>query len=225
MKISEKDPKETGREYALRVIKENVIDLELAPGSQISENELAEAMGISRTPVREALIVLSKAKIIEIYPQKRSVVSMVDEDLIEESRFMRYVMEPAVIELVCEKRTEEDLTALGENVRLQKFYLDSNQRDQVMRLDNAFHRRFYEIARKAELYELMQNMLVHFDRVRNMALYAISDMKIVQDHENMIEAIRGRDGEEAKRLMQKHLSRYKIDTVEIRKKYPMYFTK
>ena len=225
MKVTAKSPKESGREYALRVIKENIINLELAPGSQISENELAEAMGISRTPVREALIILSKAKIVEIVPQKRSIVTLVDDNLIEESRFLRYVMDTAVIELVCEKRTEADILVLEQNVRLQRFFLENDQRENVMRLDDELHRMFYEIAKTVELHDLMENILIHFDRARKMALYSVSDEKIVKEHEAMIGAIKARDKETAKQLMQKHLSRYKLDIREIREKYPEYFPK
>jgi len=63
--ISERLPRESSRDYALRIIKDNIISLRLEPGSQISENELATEMGLSRTPVREALIELAKVKIIE----------------------------------------------------------------------------------------------------------------------------------------------------------------
>ncbi len=223
MVISERLSKETGREYALRVIKENLINLELAPGSQISENELADAMGLSRTPVREALIELSKVKIIEIVPQKRSVVSLINEELIDEARFMRYVVEMAVIVLVCEQRTEEDISRLEENVKLQGFYLQNGISEGVMRLDDEFHREFYRIAQKQEIYDLMQNMIIHFDRVRNMALYSVPDIKIVQDHEALLSAIRAKNGEEAGRILKKHLTRYQVDAAEIKKKFPRYF--
>ena len=53
MKLSNRLPRESGRDYALRTIKENIVSLELAPGSQISENALAAEMGLSRTPVRD----------------------------------------------------------------------------------------------------------------------------------------------------------------------------
>ena len=72
MIVLEKREHETSRDYALRVIRENIIRLELAPGSQISENELAAQLGLSRTPVREALLALSHVRIIESYPQRRS---------------------------------------------------------------------------------------------------------------------------------------------------------
>ena len=56
MHISERLPRESSRDYALRIIKDNIISLRLEPGSPLSENELATEMGLSRTPVREALI-------------------------------------------------------------------------------------------------------------------------------------------------------------------------
>ena len=102
MRITERDPRETGRDYALRTLKDNIIHLELAPGEKVSENELAVQMKLSRTPVREALIELSKVRIVEIYPQRGSVVSLVDHDRVEEARFMRTVLETAVVELMCQ---------------------------------------------------------------------------------------------------------------------------
>ena len=69
MRLTERSAKETGREYALRMLKENIINLDLAPGSMLSENELSAEMSLSRTPVREALIELSRVKIVEVYPQ------------------------------------------------------------------------------------------------------------------------------------------------------------
>lgn len=225
MKVLERLPRETGRDYALRVIKDNIIHLNLAPGSQVSENELSAELGLSRTPVREALIELAKVKIIEIQPQKRSVVRLVDYDLVEESRFMRNVLECAVVELVCEMIRPEDLERLRENVRLQKFYLDSFYPDNLMDLDNEFHRTLFEIARKSQVFSLMQNISIHFDRVRSIALSTVKDIKIVQDHEDITDAIARRDPAAARELMEVHLSRYKIDARTIRETYPQYFPK
>ena len=66
MKLSQPLPRETGKNYALRVLKENIVGLELPPGSQISENELSAALSVSRTPIREALSELEKVKLVEI---------------------------------------------------------------------------------------------------------------------------------------------------------------
>jgi len=223
MKLLERLPRETGRDYALRNIKENIVNLELAPGSQISENELAAEMGLSRTPVREALIELSRVRIIEIHPQKKSTVPLIDYELVEESRFMRSLLECAVVELDCEMAQPVDLERLSANVRLQNFYLDNYYTNELMTLDNQFHGILFEIARKSQIFALMQNISIHFDRVRCMSLSAVKDLRIVQDHEEIVEAIARKDPAAARELMELHLNRYKIDTAEMREKYPQYF--
>ena len=65
----EREPSETGREYALRVLREKIVDLSLEPGSFVSENELAQEFGLSRTPVREALNSLARTGIVQVIPQ------------------------------------------------------------------------------------------------------------------------------------------------------------
>lgn len=223
MKLLERLPRETGRDYALRNIKENIINLELAPGSQISENELAAEMGLSRTPVREALIELSRVRIIEIHPQKKSTVPLIDYELVEESRFMRSLLECAVVELDCEMAQPVDLERLSANVRLQNFYLDNYYTNELMTLDNQFHGILFEIAKKTQIFALMQNISIHFDRVRSMALSTVKNTKIVQDHEDILGAIGRKDPKAARELMEIHLSRYKIDAADIRAAYPQYF--
>lgn len=223
MKLLERLPRETGRDYALRNIKENIVNLELAPGSQISENELAAEMGLSRTPVREALIELSRVRIIEIHPQKKSTVPLIDYELVEESRFMRSLLECAVVELDCEMAQPVDLERLSANVRLQNFYLDNYYTNELMTLDNQFHGILFEIAKKSQIFALMQNISIHFDRVRSMALSTVKNTKIVQDHEDILQAIGRKDPRAARELMEIHLSRYKIDAADIRAAYPQYF--
>ena len=223
MKPLERLPRETGRDYALRNIKENIINLELAPGSQISENELAAEMGLSRTPVREALIELSRVRIIEIHPQKKSTVPLIDYDLVEESRFMRNLLECAVVELDCEMAGPVDLERLSANIRLQKFYLDNYYTNELMTLDNQFHGILFEVAKKTQIFALMQNITIHFDRVRSMALSTVKNTKIVQDHESIFLAIQEKDPQRARELMEIHLNRNKIDAADIRAAYPQYF--
>lgn len=223
MRLTPRMPRESGRDYALRTIKDNIIHLELKPGGMVSENELAAAMGLSRTPVREALIDLSKTKIVEIYPQKGSAVSLIDYSLVEESRFMRKVLECAVVELDCQMITPEGLQKLRENVRLQNYYLENYYPETLMDLDNQFHKDLFEIAQKSQVYNLMESISIHFDRVRSMALSAVKNIKIVQDHEEIVEAIASGNAALARELTEKHLSRYKIDAKVLQETYPEYF--
>ena len=223
MRLLQRLPRETGRDYALRVIMDNIIRLELAPGSLISENELATELGLSRTPVREALIELARAKVVEIAPQKRSVVAPIDERLVEEARFSRDVLECSVVKLVCEMATEADLDALQENIKLQEFYKANGQIAQIMELDDALHKMLFQIAQKPQVYELVQSMAIHFDRIRSIALNDIRDLEIVEDHRKIVDAICRRNSEEASQIMRLHLNRCGVDAMAIREKYPQYF--
>lgn len=223
MKLLERLPRESGGDYALRTIKENIVSLELPPGSQISENELAAEMGLSRTPVREALMELSKVKIVDIRPQKKSTIPLIDYDMVEESRFMRSLLECAVVELDCAMAAPADLERLRENIRLQNLYLDDFYSSRFMGLDNDFHGMLFDIAKKSQIFALIQNISIHFDRVRTMALSSVKNTKIVQDHLELVEAIARRDPEHARTLMGAHLNRYEIDAAALRAAYPQYF--
>lgn len=223
MKLPERLPRETGRDYALRVLKENIVNLEIAPGSQISENELSAALGISRAPIREALSELEKVKIVEIQPQKKTSVLLIDPALVEEARFMRSTLEDAVIGEVCMRRTEQDLFRLEENLTLQDLAFRSNALDQVMIKDNEFHRYFFEISRKPEIYQLMQTLQIHFDRVRNLTLHTIIDRKILEEHKEIFRCIREQDVENARIRLRAHLERVQVDSSVVRKAYPQYF--
>ena len=223
MRLTERYSKETGREYALRMLKDNIIHLDLIPGSMLSENEISAEMNLSRTPVREALIELSKVKIVEIYPQKGSAVALIDYNLVEEARFMRNVLECAVVELACKMAGTEAVMELKENVKLQEFYLENRSPEKLLKLDDEFHRLLFHITGKNQVYQLMDSITIHFDRIRSMSLIAVKDLKTISDHQAIVDAIAKKDGAMAMELMEKHLSRYKIDEDALRKEYPGYF--
>ncbi|MCR5799357.1 MAG: GntR family transcriptional regulator [Lachnospiraceae bacterium] len=223
MKTVEKLPTETAREYALRAIKENIISLDLAPGTGISENEIASFLGVSRTPVRESIQELSKASIIEIYPQKGSYVSLIDSQYVEEAVFLRTVLDTAVIEEACDLATEADIQKIEDNVALQEFYLQNYATDKIYVLDNEFHRLIYVAARKETIHAMRSTILIHFDRLRSLSMMTVKDTKIVNDHRLMLDAIKNKDKETAKQLVEKHLNRYRIDEEAIRASHPEYF--
>jgi DNA-binding GntR family transcriptional regulator len=223
MHIIDRNPKESARDYAFRVIKENIISLNLIPGSMVSENELAAELGLSRTPVREALIELSKSKVVEIYPQKGIYISLIDTDLVEEDRFLRLVLETAIVKTACDMATKEDLDALEANLKLQGFYLQNPAPNKLLNLDDQFHELLFSICKKERIYALINSTSIHFDRIRSLSLVTIKDIKIVSDHQGILDAIQNRDYEAGEAIMIKHLSRYKIDDAQLHAVYPKYY--
>lgn len=223
MYLAKREPRETGREYALRTLKENIIRLELAPGSMLSENELSAQMSLSRTPVREALVELSKVGIVEIYPQRGSAIARIDYDLVEEARFMRLVLEKAVVEQVCTLATPADICRLRQNLRLYQEYVDMGDSDAGLETDNNFHRILFQIAQKDRVFELIRNLSIHFDRVRRLSLSTVKDAKVLADHTAIVDAVEAGNAPLAVRLMEEHLTRYQYDAQTLREAYPDYF--
>lgn len=225
MNITERYARETARDYALRMLKRNIASLELAPGAMLSENELSAALGLSRTPIREALIELSKIRIVEILPQRGSRIALIDCTMVEESRFLRMVLEKAIIELACDMAPSLDFSAAEASVKLQQFYIENQMPEKLLELDDDFHRELYRLTNRMQTYALLESMRLHFDRVRSLSLATVKEIKIVSDHEAILRAVRAGDKAEATAQVAKHLSRYKVDEQAIREKYAAYFTR
>lgn len=214
-----REPREKARDYALRVLRENIVSLALEPGVRVSENELASEMGLSRTPVREALIELEHYGIVEIIPQHGSIISKIDYRQIDEARFMRLALETAAVQEACDAATAEQLAELKDNVQIQKMYHDNGNAKMLLAMDDKFHRTIFAVCNKLLAYSLMQNLAVHFDRVRQLSLTTVKELKIVEDHQAIYEAVALHDKERARKVMTTHLTRYKTDKAQIRAKY------
>ncbi|MDO4345224.1 MAG: GntR family transcriptional regulator [Eubacteriales bacterium] len=223
MLIKERKPQETAREYALRVLRDNIISLEMKPGSQVNENELTALLGISRTPVREALIELNRIKIVEIYPQRGSYISLMDYESIEEARFIRLALEKEIMELVCRNVTQEQTKRLEENIKLQQFYIDNENWEKLLETDNEFHRILFVIANKMQAYMLMNSMMIYFDRMRSLRLKVVKNQYVVDDHKRILDAIQKKETRRAMKLMEEHLTRHEVDWNEMKKEHPEYF--
>lgn len=223
MTITEKLDKESNRDYAYRVIHDNIVNLELTPGSMISEQDLATQLGISRTPVHEALQELSKTKIIEIFPQKGNLVSLIDMKLVSECRFVRVSLEALITEQACSSATEDDIQKLEENINLQEFYLKKQVAEKIMELDDEFHKSMYQIADKMQTYLMIKDMNIHYDRFRELKLKTLAADFLVEEHKAILDAIIAKDGPKAKALVIEHLSKINSDEVEMRKKYGEFF--
>lgn len=225
MKPEEKRAGETAREYAYRTLRNKIVSLELKPGAPFNDVELSRQMGISRTPVREAVIQLNEeSRIIEIFPQRGMRIALIDVDLVEESRFLRQLLEKAAAELACHMASKEDLKWLNENVRLQEFYLEGGSLERLLELDNEMHRKLFSICKKELTYHMCQKLAIHYDRIRSLSVNTVKDYKIIEDHRMLVEAITARDKAWAVKIMDKHLNRWMLNEQMFREQYPEYFS-
>ncbi len=219
MNVLPRQPREKARDYALRVLRDNIVSLELEPGCKVSETELATQMGLSRTPVREALIELGNYGIVETYPQNGVFISKIDYRNIEESRFMRLALEVQAVQDACDAATPEFIEEMEDILQIQAMYLENRNAKMLLKMDDKFHHLIFELCGKMLSYTLMQNLEVHFDRVRRLSLQAVKNLKIVDDHRQILDAVKAHDKERARQAMTAHLSRYKADKSHINEKF------
>lgn len=225
MKHDARKTGETAKEYAYRILKENIITMELEPGSILNDVELSQLIGISRTPVREAIIKLKEESgIIEIFPQRGMRIALIDMELVQEARFLRLTLEKAMVELACDMALEEDFAWLEENLALQEFYMKNDNPIKLLELDNQLHKKLFIICRKEQIYRVSQGLSIHFDRVRNTESgTAPSTAGILEDHYSLVQAIRDKDKEQAKQIIEAHLERWHMNEQRLRREHPQYF--
>lgn len=223
MKSPDRLPSENARTYAIRVLLHNIVTLELIPGSAVSENELSAALNLSRTPVREALIELGRMGLVEIFPQRGSYISRIDYHLIEESRFMRLVLENAVLKQACKGISQTSMDILHKNLQASHRCLTDSAPQEFLKLDNQFHQLLFESVDRGWTYGVIHAQMIHFDRLRALSVKSTDNMRLVRDHEDILYAIERQDEELAEMLMTRHLTRYQADQEKLREVYPEYF--
>ena len=228
MKILEWLPRESACDYARRVILYNIVHLELAPGCEISSTKLSAALSLSRMPVREALAELSRLGLVDILPQRGSYIAKIDYELIEESRFMRLVLEKAVAKLACAGIQQEYLNAMEANLKeYRTIQAGDEDSDRALELDNEFHQLIYASVNKLWTYRRVKDQMVHFDRLRTLAMSSVVTKAedTLKDHEDILYAVARHDDEMVEMLVTRHLSRYQLEIEDIMNQYPDYFVK
>lgn len=223
MTLLEREPNETARQYALRMLRNNIVNLELKPGQAISENEIGELLGLSRTPVREALRDLAAASVLEIQPQRGTFVSLIDMEIMEEARFLRNVVEKSIVELLCARISQDDLHYLEENLTLQELIVGRGDYARFIPLDNDFHQLLFKACGKTMTYDCIRGLMVHFDRIRFLNAKEMDMCKPFADHKNILAAIKEKDKARAVEEMDRHLTRvtgYKFYLYDL---HPEYF--
>jgi GntR family transcriptional regulator, rspAB operon transcriptional repressor len=221
--LLEREKHEPVREYAIRTLDYNISNLLLKPGQLVSEKRISLALGISMTPVREAFFSLSQIGIIEIYPQKGSVIALIDPAFVEESRFVRWAVERSVVEVACSLITDADITELRSNLLLQQQANDQHDILRMLSYDNQFHEKIFQIARKNMTYAYISRLRVHFDRVRMLNLMATDTGRNINEHRRLVDLLELRDVQSAVKLVDIHLNHVTYDIVKMKESYPQYF--
>ncbi len=221
-----KTTNETIKNYVYNILKDSIINARLIPGAQVSEQELADKLEVSRTPVREALIHLHQEELVEIIPQKGTYISKINEQSVEESRYMREILEVEITKLAVETFPESYLFLLEENLHSQELYLKQKNYEKLFQYDNDFHRIIYEGTNKMRIWESIQNISGQLNRVRIMGLTLDSEEiwnLVYTEHKQIFNKIKNHEKEGLSEILIRHLERGKTHIKTIKEQYAEYF--
>lgn len=216
----------SARETAYQRLRNRIINLELKPGEVLNDKELAEQMGMSRTPVREAILMLSMANLVVVRPQSGTFVTPIDLELVEVEQFTRYALEKEMLLRVCREITPEDRRQYQENLQLYQFYDQSllpDREERMLEVDNNFHRLAFQIEGKELHFNRMLSSMHHVERFRILSLLALTDDRVYQDHLRIFQAVSGQDPAELSRQVEIHLNRWQENSAAVRTAFPQYF--
>lgn len=212
------------RENVYRVIRENITSLQLAPGTTVSTQELAAKLQVSRTPVREAFIRLQKEDLVEITPQKGTMVSRIDLTRAEKERFIRESLETAILPLFLQNCTEPDLEELELLIEKQKACFTGLKPLEFIALDNQFHQRFFELAGQDLSWDVVASTNPHYNRLRVLTVQNAATFDgAVRQHEVMMDQIRRRDIDALRRELTDHVRKIIAEKNVLLQLYPDYF--
>ncbi|GFE62494.1 GntR family transcriptional regulator [Geobacter sp. AOG2] len=195
----------TLREKILENIRDAIISGALKAGSRVSEPDLAERYGISRTPIREAFRQLESEGYLTVIPRRGAVVSEFSEKDVEEFYAIKSILEGYAARRACEKLTAKEVERLQAiNDRLAELALH-NDIKAFFKTHSDFHDVFIRAADNEKLRELIASLVTRFQRLRLMSISLPGRMDIsVQEHQKIIEAFRRKDGETAELLVRKN---------------------
>jgi len=204
--LYERMEKESRKEHAYRVLKENIMSLELKPGELLSEIELSEKLNISRTPIREVLMRLKNEHLIEVKPQSGTYVSLIDLDLIKQAIFMRFALEEKILKEACDYFPEEKILELEKNIFAQNIIsnMDGGEKE-FHKLDTSFHETLFLGVKKDFVWESILKISTHYNRMRLLSQKKDSKLSVVKQHEEILNVIKNKEKDKVEDIIEYHM--------------------
>lgn len=178
----------------------------LRPLEAIREAELSERLGVSRTPVREALLRLANLGLVDIYPQSGTRVSPIRLEKVRAAQLIREAVEVEVVKRACASITDQQLAELKHLVEDQNVAAKRSDMRRLFELDEEFHRAIYAAAGLQAVADELEDVKVHLNRLRYVAVnWPRGADKITGEHDEILAALARRDANAAAAAMTQHL--------------------
>jgi GntR family transcriptional regulator, rspAB operon transcriptional repressor len=182
-----------------------ILRLDLKPGASISENRICRHFGVSRTPVRTAIVRLAEEGLIDVYPQQGSYVSMIRLSELGDSHFVRCSLELAILREAAERWTADHSARARALIELQGAAVAAGRSEDFLKVDDHFHELFADVAGRPGVWGTILAAKARLGRFIRLAALPGRLPHAVAEHGEIIDALDRRDGEAAVERLQHHL--------------------
>lgn len=216
-------PRLSVRDQTLETLRRRIISLQLPPGEPLSENELAQELGVSRTPVRESLILLREEGLVQVFPQIGSFVSLVDLGRVAEAQFVREAIECASLaDLAVDAQA---IAGLRHILADQRGADAKGDVEEFFRLDEDFHRELLRLAGHESAWSAVNSAKAHLDRARRLSLIETRPVEmLIRQHTAVVDALEADNLPDADSSLRVHLRGVFEDVKRIQASTPELFS-
>lgn len=199
------------RDVVFNTLRQAILKGELEPGERLMEIQLAERLGVSRTPIREAIRKLELEGLVLMIPRKGAEVAEISEKSLREVLEVRRSLEELAIELACQRITPEELTALEEAENRFARAVEDGEVMAIAESDENYHELIYQATANDRLVQILNNLREQMYRYR---LEYIKDEDrrqiLVVEHEHILRAVRRRDIADATSAVREHIDNQQL---------------
>jgi DNA-binding GntR family transcriptional regulator len=205
-------------------LREAILDLSYRPGEALRKGEICAELGVSRSPVGEAITRLAGEGLVEVVPQAGTYVARFSMDEIREGAFLREAIELAAVEALAGQITEEHLVQLRRNLRVQEALVADGDFAGFYAMDGALHAMILSFTGFRKLGQVADTAWVHVNRARQLILPMPGRVaETLQEHRAILAALEARDAEAARAEMRRHLGRLVTFLEPLEKSHPELF--
>jgi DNA-binding GntR family transcriptional regulator len=222
--VAERSRRGPARAHVYTTLRDAIVSGQLEPGRQISENELAARLGVSRTPIREALQRLREERLVAVVPQYGTFVTHISESAVSDAQFVREALECAAIRGTALRARDSDLAALEAIIRRQDAAREANDFDSFYVLDDELHQLLCDLSGHDIAWSLSQRAKGHLNRIRRLSMPEPGYMmEMIGEHRAVVAAVAAHDPDEAEQTLRHHLRMVLSTLPAIREQHPDYF--
>ena len=199
------------RDVVFNTLRQAILKGELSPGERLMEIQLAEKLGVSRTPIREAIRKLELEGLVLMIPRKGAEVAKISEKNLRDVLEVRRSLEELAIELACQRMSQEDIEALEQAQEAFKTAIAKGEAMAIAQTDEQYHDVIYQGTRNDKLVQMLGNLREQMYRYR---LEYIKDedkrQVLLVEHEHILKALRNRNIADAKNAAREHIDNQEI---------------